>query len=613
MRIANNVPALLTHISLRQNDRHMTNSMNRLATGLRINTAREDAAGMSIANKLSFQLVGLNRSSDNSSHGVSLVQTAEGALNEVHAMLQRIRELAVQAANDTNVADDRIAIQREINSLTDEITAISRRTEFNTIGLLNGEASRVTTNWAVVGGNATLTRVISNAMFVTEGVPAGTLRYTISNLGAPAVVSGANAINWAATAPTSGRIGINGIDIDIPQGMSATDIWAQIVAASDAAGVVPTLPTANDPVQISSMRFGNHEEVRLTGDTDIWAMFGFGVGTARGQDVQIGGGSSIDSPAIASSNPNSPIDWNSVILTQQTVTINGVSITIPGYSTTVDVWNALNAAIGDPANNLNLTMSGAGADPFTISTVNSGSSETFNLGGSQAIWTMLGLSAGTYTGSDAALGAAPEMFDVAGNPITEFNNSLAVSIEGNRVTLTSRQGHSIQLSIFIPDDMLTGTPPQVTLPLDMELRIEEFGGLRVQIGPNFNMFMDIQIPRVSAETLGLTEIRAGEEVRLLHFTTQEGASRGINQVSRAIEMVSRTRSRLGAYQNRLEHTITNLDNSANNTEIARSRIQDTDMAREMTLMTQRQVLYQAGLSILGQANQRPQMILQLLQ
>ncbi|MCL1987137.1 MAG: hypothetical protein FWG64_04100 [Firmicutes bacterium] len=495
MRIANNVPALLTHIHLRQNDRHMTNSMNRLATGLRINTAREDAAGMSIANKLSFQLVGLNRSSDNSSHGVSLVQTAEGALNEVHAMLQRMRELAVQAANDTNVADDRIAIQREINSLTEEITAISRRTEFNTIGLLNGEASRVTTNWVNNGGNLELTRVISNAMFVTEGTPAGTLRYTINNLAEAATSTGTIA---GGTAPTDGVIIINSIEIPVTAGENAASIWEKIVSASEAAGVIATTPlpvATGNTIEISSLRFGSNEHVTLGGSQDIWNMFGLTVGSVSGQDVDI--------------------------------TIDG-------------------------------------------------------------------------------------LYDIGGNPNTDFNNSLAVSTEGNRVTLTSLQGHRIQMSIFMPDGHLGMTVP-LAAPLDMELRIEEFGGLRVQIGPNFNMFMDIQIPRISSETLGLVEFRAGIQVPLLHFTTQEGASRAINQTSNAIEMVSRTRSRLGAYQNRLEHTIANLDNSANNTEIARSRIQDTDMAREMTLMTQRQVLYQAGLSILGQANQRPQMILQLLQ
>ncbi|MCL2016606.1 MAG: flagellin [Defluviitaleaceae bacterium] len=496
MRIANNIPALLTHISLRQNDRHMTASMNRLATGLRINSARDDAAGMSIANKLSFQLVGLERSSDNSSHGVSLVQTAEGALNEVHAMLQRMRELAVQAANDTNVAEDRMAIQNEINALTDEITALARRSEFNTIGLLNGEASRVTTNWVTnAAGNMELTRVIANAMFVTEGTPAGTLRYTITSLGEPARMTGAAAINWNATAPTSGRISVNGIDIDVVEGSTASRVWEQIVQASEYAGVVPTMPVGTNPLEISSMRFGSHEEVRLTGNASIWAMFGLSSGATSGQDVQI--------------------------------EVQG-------------------------------------------------------------------------------------LYDVGGNPVHDFNNSLAVSFEGNRATLTSLQGHSIQLSIFVPDGHM-GIAVPLTAPLEMELRIEEFGGLRVQIGPNFNMFMDIQIPRVSAETLGLTEYRAGQQTRLLQFTTLEGATRAIDQTSNAIAMISNIRSRLGAYQNRLEHTINNLDNAANNTESARSRVQDTDMAREMTLMTQRQVLYQAGLSILGQANQRPQMILQLLQ
>ena len=171
--------------------------------------------------------------------------------------------------------------------------------------------------------------------------------------------------------------------------------------------------------------------------------------------------------------------------------------------------------------------------------------------------------------------------------------------------------------MYDDDPTPTLVPVEVWVPaspiVDMELRIESFGGLRVQIGPNYNMNMDIQIPRINAETLGFVEYRGGERVRLLHYTTQEGAQRAIDQTSAALARVSLVRSRLGAYQNRLEHTIRNLDNAALNTESARSRVQDTDMAREMTMLAKRQVMYQAGLAILGQANQRPQMVLQLLQ
>jgi len=183
MRIANNVPAIFTQLHMRRNDRGLQASMNRLASGLRINSAREDAAGMAVANKLSFQITGLERSGENASHGISIVQTAEGALEEVHAMLQRIRELAVQAANDTLVYEDRARIQMEVNELTDEINAVSTRTEFNTIRLLNGEAARMNTVWMTYPAGVTdppvLTRSVVTPLLISEGFPAGNLRFEL--------------------------------------------------------------------------------------------------------------------------------------------------------------------------------------------------------------------------------------------------------------------------------------------------------------------------------------------------------------------------------------------------------------------------------------------------
>jgi flagellin len=127
------------------------------------------------------------------------------------------------------------------------------------------------------------------------------------------------------------------------------------------------------------------------------------------------------------------------------------------------------------------------------------------------------------------------------------------------------------------------------------------------------MFMDLNIPRLNAETLGLVEFRDGTTVNLVHVEHHEGAQRAIGQADIALQMISEARSRLGAYQNRLEATVRNLDNTSVHTQSARSRIMDTDMAREMTTFSKRNIMYQAGLAILGQANQRPQQILSLLQ
>jgi len=139
MIITNNIPALQAATNLGKTNKALAKSMNNLSIGTKINSAKDDAAGMAITNKLKVQIQGLKTASQNSLDGVSLIQTAEGALNEVHNMLQRMRELAVQAANDTNVEEDRVKIWIEFNGLQDEITAVSSRTEFNKIKILSGE------------------------------------------------------------------------------------------------------------------------------------------------------------------------------------------------------------------------------------------------------------------------------------------------------------------------------------------------------------------------------------------------------------------------------------------------------------------------------------------
>jgi flagellin len=416
MRIANNVPAIFTQLHMRRNDRGLQASMNRLATGLRINSAREDAAGMAVANKLSFQITGLERSGENASHGISIVQTAEGALEEVHAMLQRIRELAVQAANDTLVHEDRARIQMEVDELTDEVNAISTRTEFNTIKLLNGEAARMTTVWMLDTVNPpALTRNVVTPLLISEGFPAGNLQFELS-------------VN-----PTGGYL------ID-PESLVLFD--PRDLDRSGVKGATPPHPF----------------------------------------------------PPIFDNRPTTPP-------------------------------------------------------------------------------------------------TPPE---------------LTVSNDGDRFTITTPDGETKEMNIFVP--LGSGFPTT----MNMEMRIEDFGGLRVQIGPNYNMAMFIQIPRVNAETLGLVHHQVNNMVRLLDLETREGADTAIGQMDDAMRRLSEIRSRLGSQQNRLEHTIRSLDSTTVNTENARMRIQDTDMAKEATNMTKRNVLLQAGMSILGQANQRPQMILQLL-
>jgi flagellin len=138
MRINHNITALNTYRQLATNTANQSKSIEKLSSGLRINRAGDDAAGLAISEKMRAQIRGLDQASRNTQDGISLIQTAEGAMNKTHDILQRMRELATQAANDTNATTDRDEIQKEINQLTSEINRIGNTTEFNTMKLLNG-------------------------------------------------------------------------------------------------------------------------------------------------------------------------------------------------------------------------------------------------------------------------------------------------------------------------------------------------------------------------------------------------------------------------------------------------------------------------------------------
>jgi flagellin len=167
MRINHNISALNTYRQLTTNGLHASKNMEKLSSGLRINRAGDDAAGLSISEKMRAQIRGLEQASRNAQDGISMIQTAEGALQEVHSILQRMRELAVQSANDTNVGQDRTALQNEVDELLTELGRIKDNTEFNTQKLLNGSAGSGGTVKIQVGANASQAMTLD---FTTKGI-----------------------------------------------------------------------------------------------------------------------------------------------------------------------------------------------------------------------------------------------------------------------------------------------------------------------------------------------------------------------------------------------------------------------------------------------------------
>lgn len=424
MRINNNIMAMNTHRQLGANQMNGAKSMEKLSSGLRINRAGDDAAGLAISEKMRGQIRGLSQASRNAQDGISMIQTAEGALNESHSILQRMRELAVQSATDTNTAADRLELQKEADQLASELTRIGDNTEFNTQKLLNGDLVSAKFH---IGANAGQRMDIAiNDMRALELGVVGDVSATIaSNIGV-----------------------VGGVTPDALDGTYTVALDDATYQLKDASGTV--VATGIDGLTFTG----------TGGDAD---------GSAFGDDA---------------------------ITLTDTAKVGGSVVIATAAVTSFD------AAITNTT-----------------------------------------LEAGAYTASITELTDASGTVIATSTDATDFLDASGASVFtfGTAITATT------QLSV---------------------------GGIDI--------------------------------------SNQKSADVAITSLDAAIQSVSAQRSELGAFQNRLEHTINNLGASAENLQAAESRIRDLDMASEMMEFTKTNILNQAATAMLAQANQAPQSVLQLL-
>ena len=374
MRVNYNTTAMLTNNSLKNSDNRLAKSLERLSSGLKINHAKDNPSGLAMTNRMNAQIVGVGVANDNSNNGISVIETADGALNEVTQMLQRISELSVKAATGTLSDSDRELIQEEVAALKDEITRVSKATQFNGQNLLDGTFERK--------GYASDSTIQVNSY--SENVASQI--YTIDSL-----------------------------------------------------TIIDELDANNNPT-------GNKIVSAITLGSDF-----------------------------------------------------------PG---------------GVNANN--------------------------------------------------------------------------ISVEDSILTIKGDHGFEIKLDISDAKASYT----------NLELNITGIGAMRLQIGSNEGQILEINIPNMSLQNMGIEDI---------DVSTEEGAKDALDRIGGALKFVTGVRSKLGAYQNRLESTINSLDVTSENMTAAYSRIMDLDMAEEMTSYSTYQVLTQVGTSMLAQANERPSQVLQLLQ
>ena len=467
MKINRNMSAVIASNQLLRTENKMTKTMERLSTGLKINSAEDNPAGVAISNKMRAQIDALDKAGDNSTDAISVMEIADGALNEVTSIIQRMRELSVQAASGVYTFDDKQAIQSEIAQLRDEVDRVSSNTEFNTKELLDGSSdTRIYTRKKLADGTTEITHSEITRINISDQVPSKV--YTV-DVTAPAEQAENTISIPSADITVDGTISINGVSAQIAAGTSSADLMVQLHDLAEEAGM--TMEDLGGSVKFTSVLYGSSEKVSITISNEL---------------------------AIEMGNiPSGDEEYHS-----------------EEFGRDVEI---------------------ATVDGFT-------------------------------------------------NPMT--------SVEGNRVYIVDDNGFKMDFSVN----------PEVT-PGEYEIDVTEIGTMTIQIGANQYQEMDLRIPEISQESLYLDQI---------DVAVDGGAEKALNILDDALEKVNSVRSRIGAFQNRLEYASASLAETSENMTAAYSSITDADMATEMTEYAAQSVLNQAGISVLSQANDMPQQVLSLL-
>ena len=503
--INTNVASLNAQNQLSKSQGMNDQALQRLSSGLRINSAKDDAAGLAISTRFSAQITGLNVAQRNANDGISLAQTAEGALNEITNNLQRIRELAVQSANATNSDSDRQALNDEVTQRLEEIDRISSQTSFNGLKVLDG------------------------------------------SFGAQNFQVGANAGET--------------IGIDLTQGTRSEQIGA-IASKSLTAGGTAIDSSNRVSIKVGDNAFTSVVASEARKDADGNDISGYEAGSATAVAAAVNA-SGIEGLTASASN-------------EQTFTFTNATVT-----------------------------SGADTDVYSLS-IN-----------------------GESVYSSVVAASAPVVFDgdAIAQSINEKSGITGVTAEwstDSELTLTSKDGRTINLDQDLKDTtgatdrVFTGALQQGETPVDVGAIAK---ALRGDVKFSANETISFQsaddaltdiLSFADASSASIT-VNNKEGVNKADITTVEGANETILRVDSALDSVNSVRGKLGAIQNRFESTIANLGTSVENLSAANSRILDADFASETAALAKSQVLQQAGISVLAQANARPQQVLSLLQ
>ncbi len=611
MVVQHNLRAMNSNRMLGLTASSQSKSTEKLSSGYKINRAADDAAGLAISEKMRKQIRGLTQASLNAQDGISAVQTAEGALTEVHDMLQRMNELAIKAGNDTMSEDDRQSVQEEIDQLVTEIDRVSETTKFNETYLLKGSGKNKGAG-AVSGHvdgkmqDAAITEAKGNifeATFLGEAKKANwldagtedtaTIEYLDENgdkrtkdvvfkAGKDAAATAANfaeAINnddvlkhiFKASSDKSGKISVES-RVDGTETDSTKNAVQSIKFQSATTAAPGTAVRANGFEEIA-------DQTAAT-DTDYAALRK--AATGESYAITIGGktGASTAGTAVT-------LDTGAgkgVLQDGESITINGKTYTYDAGKTSKEEANTFKTL--DDLNKL-LEADGFRADVVVTATqVDKTYAADNSLISTEKSDYSLELLA-SKTGATALGSLAATDFAAA--------DFLKGTAHANNTADTATNYENIKVELRITE---AGATEEASDVLNFSLQVGADTTSENKIS--------VDIQSMSAKSLGINKVSVAGEDSI-------NADKAVNTIADAIAQVSKQRAALGAIQNRLEHTINNLDNVVENTTAAESQIRDTDMATEMVKYSNSNILAQAGQAMLAQSNQSNQGVLSLLQ
>ncbi len=756
LRINQNVLSLKTYGTLSNTATRLEKSIGKLSTGMRINSAADDAAGLAISEKMRRQIRGLSRAKLNAQDGISLVQTAEGALNETQSILQRMRELATQSANDTLTSNDRLEIQKEVVQLKDELNRIANSTEFNTKKLLDGsQTALVSSNSksanALVNGsnmpgsgdyNVSIALIqggiaqMQRSQIFTKNDGSGDLADGVTQLqsisqfydengvfvldtpqiltlrgnGNEAQISldGQMTLDQLAAGIQNAMVSDSGLGIEgskiatvntAQTGISGEGGYIKLISgfvgdsgefsfASDekvvqALGLSISREAENSQVEVSSKdRFNNLRTVRLDGNTAMGLLDGIDL-EFKSQSAQVAGTKGIEQGLHFSAGQQFTISVNSTDLVisiagettygwtmegiarsindQILTAIDGADPGLKGLSASV-VEGEIRITYERPAsvastvpNTIKIVATNSdiiglsdgdysgfvdakkdtayakwGFSRYVMSSVHgitAASNVVISVGdsnGQATISIMTTLGSATATVSDMVLFSSFQAN--TNNALDNATVSIRVDQAGAAMAFTSLRVGTLNENTGTKDSIVTlanfsvdgaGTDPSRGLNglFGLEAATAKGSGdanfklhvvdrqAQFQIGADSGQTMSLNLSNMSAKALGVDNI---------DMTNVRGANRAMGILDKALDRVSAERAKIGAYQNRLEHTVSNIDNMYSNLVSAESRIRDTDIAMEMIEFTKLQIISQAGTAMLAQANMVPQGVLDLL-